>query len=751
MTNNITYQHTLDKLNKFKRATDDMNGRRMFEDYMIMPVQRLLKYKLILESMSKTVPTDTMEHEALMMGLNVMHQVALRLNSEKSKLEARRKTKLFLNRLDSDWVNAASKRFYGVLGSCVLIGTLDIRILSESTKVKRLGCALFSSYMIIAKGKRHDRYEPRHWFPLRKFQVHDLPNEHPSLPHSWLLFSETQSIEFSAMCESEKQIWLDKLQGAIKTSKDEYEEQSQNSSTTAVEELFVSSISLSSTTATSSSSIINNNNNNNNDSNTMSAAGYPYDASSTTSLCSYLSRSESQQVQVNYSGSNITLDQHIINNTNTRPSTPRTIVSVNSTPDDLLSSNNNHVHGGSSSNNNNNVMSGDSPTHYTSSAQSSNVNSPGMRSQASISDFCDFVTNTVADFRSQRRHQQSSVRAIGIDNKFEDVCTTPILTARSQARNDRSSGIENSNQRKQQRRSRMGKSASMLAFTSIKTDEENNNSQQYHHYNQQQQQYHATSRSSVGPTPTTTISSPQDMFKSAVRRKASLPSRLRISEPIVNDIPVRRPPSTHSTHSAMISQNHQQLPPALNGSVRTDSMIFRLSRRGSLNNNNNNTMNNKKVDGSTTSLQSMNGTNSSTMSNKLQNVNNNNPAARLPPQATPGLPRSLSAATMGLARTSSRFFGRMVEKLGTIGTPRRTRRNATNARQQQNSFIPPSGGTSSVPPTMNSSDLSQQKPPKKSKRQLSKKPPPLIIPGSPLVRTNSITRKDRCTERPFQK
>ena len=55
--------------------------------------------------MSKTVQTDTMEHEALMMGLNVMHQVALRLNSEKSRLEARRKTKLFLNRLDSDWVN----------------------------------------------------------------------------------------------------------------------------------------------------------------------------------------------------------------------------------------------------------------------------------------------------------------------------------------------------------------------------------------------------------------------------------------------------------------------------------------------------------------------------------------------------------------------------------------------------------------------------------------------------------------------
>ena len=513
------------------------------------------------------------------------------------------------------------------------------------------------------------------------------------------------------MCESEKQIWLDKLQGAIKTSKDEYEERSQSSSTTAVEELFVSSFSLSSTTAPSSSSVTNNNNSSNN---TMTATGYPYDGSSTTSLCSYLSRSESQHVQVNYTGSSITLDQHVINNTNnnnnnTRPSTPRTTLSMDSTTDDLLLNNNNSVNG--SNNNNNNNMSVDSPTHYSSSAQSSNVNSPGMRSQASISDFCDFVTNTVADFRSQRRHQQYSVRAIGIDNKFEDVCTTPILTARSQARNDRSSGMENSNQWKQQRRSRMGKSASMLAFTSIKSDDENNNNNNNSQQQQQHQQYHPNSRSSVGPTPTTTMSSPQDMFKNAVRRKASLPSRLRISEPIVNDIPVRRPPSTHSTHSAMISHNHQQFPPALNSSVRTDSMIFRLSRRGSINNsaNNSNNINTKKINESTASLQSINSINASTINNKLQNVKNN-PAARLPPQATPGLPRSLSAATMGLARTSSRFFGRMVEKLGTIGTPRRTRRNATNAhQQQQNSFIPPSGGTSSVPPAMNSSDLSRSK------------------------------------------
>ncbi|KAI8143684.1 hypothetical protein BJV82DRAFT_713344 [Fennellomyces sp. T-0311] len=651
MTSNIAYQQALEKLNRFKRSTDDMNGRRMFEDYMIMPVQRLLKYKLILESMSKTVQSGTVEHESLMMALNVMHGVALRLNTEKSRMEARRKTKLFLSRLDSDWVNAASKRFYGVLGSCILIGTLDIRILSESTKVKRLGCALFSSYMIIAKGKRHERYEPRHWFPLRTFDVQDLPDEQPSLPHSWLLFSDTQSIEFAAMCDAEKHIWLDSLRGAVKRSKEEFEESQTSSS--AVEELFVSSFSLPSSATQTTQPLV-----------------HVHGSSSCTSLCSSFSRSDAQ-------GGNHTVHD--------KPDTPRTTFSID-TSDDVVT---------------------DSPTH--SSAQSSVINSPGMRSQASLSDFCDFVTNTVADFRSQRRYQQYSLRSIGIDNKFEDVCTTPILTARSQAKNDRSSGME-----QWKRKSRMGKSASMLAFTSIKAIED-----EYHH------NHHHHHPLPKGPTPTTSVSSPQDMFRSAVRRKASLPSRLRMSEPMVMNETPRRPPSTHSTHSTITGMNNsQQLPPLAAGSVNTESMIFRLSRHGSLNN---------KVNGSTTSLQS-------TSSVKVQSKKN--PAAQLPPQATPGLPRALSAATMGLARTSTRFFGRIAEKLGTIGTPRRTRRNAANSDSRLSQ--------ENTPYASASSNSESQKLPKKTKRQLSKKPPPLIIPGSPAHRTNSINKGHRSTERQLQ-
>lgn len=87
-------------------------------------------------------------------------------------MEAKRKTALFLSRLDSDW--CLPKRWFNTLGVCNMIGTLEVRCLDDN-KSKRVGCALFNHYMIMAKAKKHKSYEPRHWFPLRKFDIENLP------------------------------------------------------------------------------------------------------------------------------------------------------------------------------------------------------------------------------------------------------------------------------------------------------------------------------------------------------------------------------------------------------------------------------------------------------------------------------------------------------------------------------------------------------------------------------------------------
>lgn len=122
---NPAFVSTLEKLHMSKRQVDT-NGRRKFDDYLIMvtsyfyalyimlislhvqPVQRLFKYKLMLESILKTTQSDSKEHNALLKALKVMHGVAINLNSKKSIMEAERKTRLFMNRIESDWVNVSN-------------------------------------------------------------------------------------------------------------------------------------------------------------------------------------------------------------------------------------------------------------------------------------------------------------------------------------------------------------------------------------------------------------------------------------------------------------------------------------------------------------------------------------------------------------------------------------------------------------------------------------------------------------------
>lgn len=44
--------------------------------------------------------------------------------------------------------------------------------MKDGRKPKRYGCALFGTYMIIVKAKKgKSYYEPRHWFPLRIFEL----------------------------------------------------------------------------------------------------------------------------------------------------------------------------------------------------------------------------------------------------------------------------------------------------------------------------------------------------------------------------------------------------------------------------------------------------------------------------------------------------------------------------------------------------------------------------------------------------
>lgn len=107
---------------------------------------------------------------------------------------------------------------------------------SEAFKIKYHGIFLYETHLVIVKVKRASVYEPRHWFPLRYFEVVDVPEgsgeyrqkpaapvtvAHASatglMPFSFTLRYGQHAFELGATCEQEKQIWLASLRSTIES------------------------------------------------------------------------------------------------------------------------------------------------------------------------------------------------------------------------------------------------------------------------------------------------------------------------------------------------------------------------------------------------------------------------------------------------------------------------------------------------------------------------------------------------------
>lgn len=198
--------------------------------------------------------------------------------------------------------------------------------------------------------------------------------------------------------------------------------------------------------------------------------------------------------------------------------------------------------------------------------------SPGLRSQSSISDLREFFSSNVTEKWSQRKFNQYHTRCKSVDTKFDDVCTTPILTARANSMN------RNGSTSKKQK--------------------------QMHSNNDLLDPLSAAA--SPGIHPLDGIISPLN------------------------------PNSRRPSSSSFIS-------------THTDSMIFRLAQRNS------NSVNRSDSVKSTVTVESAH-----------PQYHQQQTAGLLPP----------SNSTQSLR--PSKFFGRMVEKLGQIGTPKSRRNHMMN-------------------------------------------------------------------------
>ncbi|KAI8098831.1 uncharacterized protein BX664DRAFT_319712 [Halteromyces radiatus] len=482
---NDAFSNLMERTHSFLRVSlgFGLGSKLTFDDYLITPFQRVFRYRLMLQSITKTSKPGSDETMLLAKAQDVMHDIATKLNSAKSRLEAEKKTDLFLTRLKSDWT--IPKRWHSTLGTCLLIGTLEVRQVKDGRKPKRYGCALFGTYMIIVKAKKgKSYYEPRHWFPLRMFELEDIEDIDGSMVHAWKLYNDQHAVEFGAMCEQEKQIWLEELRKAINESKAQYENHlwdTQNRGN-VIEQLFVSSFDSTDSSKSQQQSPASN-------------------ASSVSSLQSVLSRHESINFN-NYNNNSNTgsktnrmsklLFMHHLNTnghrspitndkSNHRHRSRRSVSSVSGLDDSL------HCITSSSANTANTTTTTTTPIstsalasmypnhssnnsqhycqrhpgndssrqflHLSSSSSSSPIDSSLLpsnssqssflrHSQSNMNDLREFFHSNVAGKWSQRKYTQYQSRRVAVDAKFEDVSTTPILTARSQARQDRKGSFE---------------------------------------------------------------------------------------------------------------------------------------------------------------------------------------------------------------------------------------------------------------------------------------------------------------------
>ncbi|GAN09270.1 hypothetical protein MAM1_0255c08795 [Mucor ambiguus] len=559
---NVEFANLIERLHTFHRVSFGFS-RLKFDDYLIIPFQRIFRYRLLLQSITKATQKDSEEYEILSEAQNTIHCIASKINNEKSKMEAKRKTALFLSRLDSDW--CLPKRWFSTLGVCTLIGTLEVRCKGDS-KAKRIGCALFNHYMIMAKAKKHKQYEPRYWFPLRKFEIENIPNSEGSITCSWLLRSDENTLELSAICELEKHIWMEALATAIKESKALYSS-SVDSNEYLLEQLFVSSFDQYAQPKQHLDKAI--------------------DASSTYN---------DTPVHFPMPNGSTSFSQSAIFNKPSKSSNRASHPVFSTQEFSVLDLSN---------------------------ASGIDAASPGLRSQSSISDLREFFTNSVVSEKwTQRKFNQYHTRCKSVDTKFDDVCTTPILTARANSMTRHGSAKRS---RKALPNANLYPS-SAVSLTRPVVEQRDYNSD-------------ATTISPIFYSPSTTF-----------------------SESCASENSSRRP---------SMSQNRP------NNS--RDSMIFKLAQRNS----------------SIRSVQSHLAATGSDMDH-CNTLNNPTPSLTSTSSiaVTAGLLQpSSSTSTLSSSARPVRFFGKMVEKLGQIGTPGKRR----------NQFMANSGSKSSLsskPPTL---------------------------------------------------
>jgi len=159
-----------------------MRSRLRFQDILISPVQRVCRYPLLLSALLADVDNDLPRNEviaAVEHAQAIMRAVAANADDARQWKDAELKSIVIADRLEPH--PAIHDEFMEHLGVCRLGGALEVLYhhpvhapLEAPVKVKYLAAFLYRGYLILAKIRRGNRFEAKHYLPLEAFELIDI-------------------------------------------------------------------------------------------------------------------------------------------------------------------------------------------------------------------------------------------------------------------------------------------------------------------------------------------------------------------------------------------------------------------------------------------------------------------------------------------------------------------------------------------------------------------------------------------------
>lgn len=199
----------------FLRKLQDTSGQPSMDldTYLIMPVQRLPRYRLLLEAVLKFVPENTTEHRALEEARNSVASVIMGINEKKREEENKQVVIGIQKRISGcNDIVIPSRRFIkeGVL--------FDVPPEMSSGGVKKeFTCFLFNDMLLIAKRKRVRKtlvYVDRIDLNAAQGTLQDIPDNY----RIWNSFSLTEGGKtwyLMAETNDAKYAWVDALKDTM--------------------------------------------------------------------------------------------------------------------------------------------------------------------------------------------------------------------------------------------------------------------------------------------------------------------------------------------------------------------------------------------------------------------------------------------------------------------------------------------------------------------------------------------------------